>query len=158
MWEEILKLWKADNLLDQAWKTSHEMVKITHEMFLESVKALREEEHEQVDKKIHAKDKKINKYEREVRRQVLTHLAVQGAKDVPAGLVLITIIIDIERIGDYTKNIVELVDAHAQTLVAGKYEKKLKEIEEAIKDVFQKSIICLKENEQKIGALAPPSG
>ena len=58
MWEEILKLWKADNLLDQAWKTSHEMVKITHEMFLESIKALREEEHEEVDKEIRAKDKK----------------------------------------------------------------------------------------------------
>ena len=149
MWEEILKLWRADNLLDQAWKTSHEMVKITHEMFLESIKALREEEHDQVDKKIRAKDKKINKYEREVRRQVLTHLAVQGAKDVPAGLVLITIIIDIERIGDYTKNIIELVDAHAQTLEAGKYEKNLTKVEKAIKDVFQKTITCLKENEPK---------
>ena len=146
MWEEILKLWKADNLLDQAWKTSHEMVKITHEMFLESIKALREEEHEEVDKEIRAKDKKINKYEREVRRQVLTHLAIQGAKDVPAGLVLITIIIDIERIGDYTKNIVELVDAHAHTLSAGKYEKDLCKVEKAIKDVFQKTTTCLKES------------
>jgi len=150
MWEEILKLWRADNLLDQAWKTSHEMVEITHEMFLESIKALREEEHEEVDKKIRAKDKKINKYEREVRRQVLTHLAVQGAKDVSAGLVLITIIIDIERIGDYTKNIVELVDAHGQTLKAGKYEKDLTKIENAIKDVFQKAIFCLREDEQKL--------
>jgi phosphate transport system protein len=150
MWEELLRLWRADNLLDQAWKTSHEMVKITHEMFLESVKALREEEHEEVNKEIRAKDKKINKYEREVRRQVLTHLAVQGAKDVPAGLVLITIIIDIERIGDYTKNIVELVDAHAKTLNAGKYENDLVKIEEAIKHVFQETITCLKENEQEL--------
>jgi len=148
MWEEILKLWRADNLLDQAWKTSHEMVKITHEMFLESVKALREEEHAEVDKEIRAKDKQINKYEREVRRQVLTHLAVQGAKDVPAGLVLITIIIDIERIGDYTKNIVELVDALEKTLMAGKYEKDLIKIEKAIKDVFQNIVTCLKESKQ----------
>lgn len=150
MWEEILRIWHADNLLDQAWKTSHEMVEITHEMFLESLKALREEDHKEVDKTIRAKDKKINKYEREVRRQVLTHLAVQGAKDVAAGLVLITIIIDIERIGDYTKNIVELVDAHGETLKAGKYEKKLAEVEDAIKKVFQKVIVCLKENEQKL--------
>ncbi|MEJ2544760.1 MAG: PhoU domain-containing protein [Calditrichaceae bacterium] len=150
MWEEILKLWKADNLLDQAWQTSHEMVEITNEMFLESIKALREEDHKEVDKTIRSKDKKINKYEREVRRQVLTHLAVQGSKDVAAGLVLITIIIDIERIGDYTKNIVELVDAHGETLQAGKYEKKLTEIEDAIKDVFQKAITCLKEDERKL--------
>lgn len=149
MWEEILRLWRADNLLDQAWKTSHEMVEITYEMFLESVKALRVKEHSEVDKTIRAKDKKINKYEREVRRKVLTHLAVQGAKDVPAGLVLITIIIDIERIGDYTKNIIELVDAHAQTLAAGKYEKNLTKVEDAIKYVFQRTMNCLKDNEQK---------
>lgn len=149
MWEEILKIWRADNLLDQAWKTSHEMVKISHEMFLESIKALREEGHDEVDKTIRAKDKQINKYEREVRRQVLTHLAVQGAKDVPAGLVLITIIIDIERIGDYTKNIVELVDAHAQNLVAGKYEKNLTKVENAIKDVFQNTVTCLRENKHE---------
>ena len=63
--------------------------------------------------------------------------------------VLITIIIDIERIGDYTKNIVELVDAHAQNLVAGKYEKNLTKVENAIKDVFQNTVTCLRENKHE---------
>ncbi|MEJ2053272.1 MAG: PhoU domain-containing protein [Calditrichaceae bacterium] len=149
MWQELVKIWKADNLLKQAWNTSYEMIEITHEMFLESMKALRQQEHDKVNKEIRAKDKKINKYEREVRRDVLTHLAVQGAKDVPAGLVLITIIIDIERIGDYTKNIVELVDARAETLSAGEYEENLTKVEDSIKHVFQQTIICLRESKQE---------
>lgn len=148
MWQELLKIWKSDNLMQQAWNTSHEMIEITHEMFLESMKALREKDHGQVNKEIRAKDKKINKYEREVRRDVLTHLAVQGSSDLPAGLILITTIIDIERIGDYTKNIAELVDAHEDTLNAGKYEQDLAKVESAIKNVFQKTIDCIKESEK----------
>jgi len=151
MWQELLKLWKSDNLLEQAWEMSYEMVDISHQMFLESIRALREAEHDKVNEEIRKKDKIINKYEREVRRKVLTHLAVQGAKDVPASLVLITVIIDIERIGDYTKNIVELVVAHAQTLNAGKYEKNLKKIETAIQEVFEKTKTCIKESKQESG-------
>ena len=107
MWRELLKLWKSDNLLEQAWNMSYEMIDISHQMFKESIRALREAEHGQVDEDVRKKDKIINKYEREVRRKVLTHLAVQGAKDIPSSLVLITVIIDIERIGDYTKNIMD---------------------------------------------------
>lgn len=149
MWQELLKIWKSDNLLDQAWNTSYEMLETTHEMFLESLRALREKGHDTIRKEIRAKDKKINKYEREVRRDVLTHLAVRGAHDIPAGLVLITIIIDIERIGDYTKNIVDLVDAHEDTLIAGKYDKILTKIEDSIKSVFKETISCLRESRQE---------
>jgi phosphate uptake regulator len=149
MWQELLKLWKSDNLLEQAWNMSYEMVDISHQMFLESIRALREAEHDHVDEDIRKKDKIINKYEREVRRKVLTHLAVQSAKDVPSSLVLITVIIDIERIGDYTKNIVDLVEAHSQTLIAGKYEKNLKRIETAVQEVFEKTKSCIKESKEE---------
>ena len=58
----------------------------------------------------------INAYEREVRRKVFTHLAVTGERDLHAGLVLVSVVIDIERIGDYTKNIVELALHHPDKL------------------------------------------
>jgi phosphate transport system protein len=150
MWNQILKLWHSDNLLDQSWELSNQMFDISHEMFHESVRALREADHDKIDKEIRNKDIIINKYEREVRRNVLTHLAVHGSEDIPAGLVLIIVIIDIERIGDYTKNIVELVEAHGKTLDAGKYEKKLKKIEEAVQYVFDQTKSCLTESEKSI--------
>jgi phosphate transport system protein len=146
MWKQLLKLWHEDNLLEQAWQMSYEMVEICQEMFKESIKALREEGHDNIDKEIREKDKIINKYEREVRRKILTHLAVKGAHEVPAGLILVTVIIDIERVGDFTKNIVELVEAHGKTLKAGKYEKSLKKIEQGLFEVFEKTKFCIRES------------
>ena len=40
------------------------------------------------------KDKLINKYERDIRRKVITHLTVQGNESIAAGLVLSTVIVD----------------------------------------------------------------
>jgi phosphate uptake regulator len=42
------------------------------------------------------------------RKKVLEHLTVRPAQDITSSLILITIIIDIERIGDLAKNLVEL--------------------------------------------------
>ena len=125
MWRELLKLWKQDNLLKQAWDQSFEMLKIAQEMFLESVRILRESDEVEMIQEVKKKDKLVNKYEREVRRKVLTHLTVRGPIDVPAGLVLVTIIIDIERIGDYTKNIFDLAVNHPERLPGGKFEEEL---------------------------------
>jgi phosphate uptake regulator len=47
-----------------------------------------------------------------VRRKVLRYLAIAGTVDLVPGLVLTGIVIDIERIGDYTKNIAELATTY----------------------------------------------
>ena len=51
-------------------------------------------------------------------------------------LVLVSIIIDIERIGDYTKNIVDLAKNHPARLNGGLYEEDLQKIEHAVEDTF----------------------
>jgi Na+/phosphate symporter len=137
MWRELIKLWRQDNLLKQAWEQSFEMLKIDQEMFLEAHRVLRGDlSAKKINEEIRKKDKIVNKYEREVRRKVLTHLTIRGPIDLPAGLVLITIIIDIERIGDYTKNILDLANNYPKKFSAGKFEKDLKRIEDAVKDNF----------------------
>jgi len=52
-------------------------------------------------------DRQINDDEIEVRRMVLEHLAANPMGDLSAGVVLISTIIDIERVGDYAKNVYE---------------------------------------------------
>jgi phosphate transport system protein len=136
MWRKILDIWKSDNLLEQAWQRSFEMLEITHQMFLEAIKTLRETDHANVDRSIWEKDKIINRYTQEVRRQVLTHCTMQGPNELPSGLVLVVIVIDIERIGDYTKNMVDLAINHPKKLDGGIYEDDLAEIETAVKDFF----------------------
>ena len=53
-------------------------------------------------------DKRINALERRIRRRVITHLTMHGTGAIASDLVLMSIVKDAERIGDYCKNIFDL--------------------------------------------------
>jgi phosphate uptake regulator len=152
MWKELLKLWKADNLMSQAWEQSYKMLALDHEMMLEAIRVLRDSDENEMNSEIRKKDKIVNKYEREVRKKVLTHMSIHGPVSMPAGLVLITIIIDIERIGDYTKNIADLAREQKKKLKVGSYEKCLQNVESLVKDMFARVRSCIETSDRE-GAL-----
>jgi phosphate transport system protein len=64
----------------------------------------------EVGAELRATDHKVNEAEREIRRELVVHASVQGAIDTPAILVYMSIVKDIERIGDYAKNIFDLAN------------------------------------------------
>ena len=143
MWKQLMAIFKADNLLQQAWDRSFEMLEIDHDMFLEAIRILRERDDANVSEEIRQKDKIVNKYEREVRRMVMTHCTMQGPTSIPGGMALVSIIIDIERIGDYTKNMVDLARNHPARLLGGTYEEELQRVERAVKDNFVRTRTCI---------------
>ena len=61
-----------------------------------------------VKRDIKVTDQRVNEAEREVRRDLVVHASVVGAIDTPAILVYMSIVKDIERIGDYGKNLRDL--------------------------------------------------
>lgn len=109
---ELYQVLRRDNSLTQAIERSSLMLDRTNAMFRASVSSLREGDARARTLDIYQEDQLVNEYQRDVRRKVLQHLAVTGGLNLKAGLILTSIVIDIERIGDYTKNIVELADAH----------------------------------------------
>jgi len=147
MWKELINIWKSDSLLNQAWDRSYESINISREIFLEAVRILRESDDAEINKEIRKKDKLINKYEQEVRRKVMTHCTMQGPSSLPSGMVLISIIIDVERLGDYAKNIMDLAADHPQRLYVPVYEENLTEIETDIKRAFAETIHALREHD-----------
>ncbi len=142
MFRKWLAIFKKDTLMDRAYQRSFEMLDITREMFLEAKDSLRQREDSEIDLEIKNKDKEVNSYEREVRRMVFNHLAVQGTTDLPSGLALVSIIIDMERLGDYAKNMVELAMDHPGKLQGGSYEEVIIRIEDAVGDSFIKTRQC----------------
>lgn len=56
-----------------------------------------------------ATDKRINRNERRIRRMLITHAAVHGRTEFPVCLALMSLVKDAERIGDYAKNLFDLV-------------------------------------------------
>ncbi len=147
MLRKLIAAWKADNLLKQAWQQSYQMLEIDQEMFLEASRVLRDSEDGTLRKDLLEMDKRVNSYEREVRRKVITHCSIQGGTAISSGVVLVSIVIDIERIGDYTKNIVELASKHPSKLRGGKYESDLAKVEEAVKDNFLRTKASIETND-----------
>jgi len=147
MFKYLMSIFRKDTLMVRAYNRSFEMLDITLEMFREARESLRQREDSEIDLEIKDRDKDVNKYEREVRRMVFNHLAVQGTVDLPSGLALVSIIVDIERIGDYTKNMVELALDHPGKLHGGMLEEDLKRIEEAVEDNFVTTRRCFKEED-----------
>ena len=145
MFRKWLAIFKKDTLMDRAYQRSFEMLDITLAMYLEAKESLRQREDNEVDLKVKETDKKVNSYEREVRRMVFNHLAVVGTENLPSGFALVSIIIDIERIGDYAKNMVELALDHPGKLHGGEFEDKIVRIEAALEDNFVQTKKCFEE-------------
>jgi len=147
--KEMYELWRGDNSLTKALNESHQMLEHTREMFHESIMSLRESDSGDFNIDIYAKDEVVNNYILEARRRILKHLAITGGMNIIPGLILTSIVIDIERIGDYTKNITDLARAHPKKLSCGKYDDDFKKIENTSLDVFQKLIPIFKTSDKK---------
>jgi len=63
----------------------------------------------QTKKEIRSTDRGINLMEREVRRMLMVHVSVNETVDLPLVLVYMSVVKDLERVGDYAKNIYDLV-------------------------------------------------
>ncbi len=147
MFKKWLAIFKKDTLMDRAYQRSFDMLEITRAMYMEARESLRNREDSEIDLKVKETDKEVNSYEREVRRMVFNHLAVRGTADLPSGLALVSIIIDIERIGDYTKNMVELALDHPGKLRGGEFEDEIARIEAAVEDSFIQTKKCFEEGD-----------
>ena len=144
MFKQIFEIFKSDSLHEQALTECHEMLEIVREMFNESINSLRNSDTAEIPIDIYATDKKINEFERDVRRKVMTHLAIGGKEDIGSGLILVSVVIDIERIGDYTKNIYDLALNHPKKLTAGSLESTLNDMENSTKEFLNKAIDAFK--------------
>lgn len=137
MLRELLAAFKKESKLDAAFELVNEMLGTAKDMFIESRTMFRNQDGD-FGRAVAKQDKYINKAERAVRKNVLKHLAISGGDHAVSSLVLTSIIIDIERIGDYAKNIVELAGKGSKPPNLGDAEEDLNRIEKAIEDTFER--------------------
>ena len=74
----------------------------------------------EIGAELRATDHGVNAAERDIRRELVVHASVHGAIDTPAILIYMSIVKDIERIGDYAKNLFDLASDGAD-LSTGRY-------------------------------------
>lgn len=136
MLKEIIRLFKKNNLYKEAHRDACTMLNKANKMFDNASAKLRGRDIPHPDIDIFYEERKVDKTERAVRKKVLIHLSATGALDTPGAIILIGIVIDIERVGDYTTNILELARAAHKKLDAGILEDELTDIELEIENLF----------------------
>ena len=141
IFREIVNLWKSEDLLSQAWDESYKMMIMSNEIFTQAIKYLREGENKDTIKALKKRDVEINIFQRDVRRKVVTHYAIsQDIDDLPNGLVLLNMVVDVERVGDYTKNILDLALNHPNIIKSEEFSEDLYHVEQEVISRFSKTI------------------
>lgn len=150
---EILSVWRKEDLLSEAWEKSLEMLDLSHNMFVKAVKKSKKQESLSVLKQLKNRDKEINKYQREVRRKIITHFSLQNnINDISSIMVLMNMIVDIERIGDYSKNILDLAIYYPERLNTKILHPELHEIEQVVKSRFDKTVDAIKTEDVELAS------
>jgi len=141
IFRDFISSWRSEDMLSQAWKYSYEMMNLSKEMFVQAVKLIRERNNIQTVKALKKRDKEINEYQQNVRRKIMTHYSVSGRNytDI-SGMVLLNMVVDIERLGDYTKNILDLSIDYKDTIIAEDLLEELYVLEQEIISRFEKTI------------------
>jgi phosphate uptake regulator len=116
-----------------------EMLRLSRELTLKTGAMYFEKSHVAEDRTwVYKTDVAINKLERVIRKQVIAHLAVGGnSASLPYCLALMSLVKDVERIGDYAKNLAEVVDFSPAPLPDDERANELREIRAGVEVIFE---------------------
>ncbi len=145
MFEEIQRMWRREGLLKKALEIIGKMFKENRAMYQASISALME--HKEVAIDIYSEDQEINRYEMEIRKKILEHLSVNPKQDVTFSLVLLGVARDVERTGDFSKNIYELASKHPKGLKEGKYFQEMARLKDQVLELFDLTWPALNESD-----------
>jgi len=109
MLKNLLSFWKGKDFLQSVLDEFSKMLEDTQNMF-QSVcnKLIKENDEPGLDDRLYSLDKRVNNIEKDIRKKVVEHLSIQPGSDLPSCLILMSVVKDAERIGDYAKNLLEV--------------------------------------------------
>ena len=139
MLRELLAIFRSENPLSVMGEQFARMLKLTLEMSITAGTIFFENRNEPEDRtRIYEQDVRVNQLERSIRKRVVAHLSLPGnTPDVPYCLLLMSLVKDVERIGDYAKNLAELVDIRPQPVPDDEILHELQEIRRGVEDAFR---------------------
>lgn len=137
MWMALLEIFRGGDALkelsdayQQMLKTTYEMAQIVRPHVFDHSLSLAQR------KRVYELDIEVNKLERTIRRQVVTHLTTNPTQ-VPYCLLLVMIVKDAERIGDYVKNISEVSELGGGPVPDGEVADELRDLIDIAMKLFE---------------------
>ena len=110
MFSNLLSFWRGKDFLSQVIDDFSKMLDNAENMHTMVAGALLENDQPaNLKDTVYQLDKKINRLERSIRRRIVEHLTLQPTVDTSMCLCLMSVVKDAERIGDYVKNLYEVL-------------------------------------------------
>lgn len=109
MFKNLLGFWKGKDFIAQVFGEFNKMLNHSEYMFKTVTEDLLT--HAQtpgLKQKIYEEDKSVNVEQRDIRRRIVEHLTLQPTVEFNASLVMMSVVKDAERLGDYCKNLYEV--------------------------------------------------
>ena len=139
-------------MLEESFGRVEEMHDATKEMFELSFKCLFETKKVRTcDNDLGAMDKKVNQMEKEIRKEVFEYLAITSSPNVSASMLLVSTVIDYERIGDLSKNISQLGGLFHTDLDDEWYRAQIDLIEDKMLTIFDLTKEAVKDGDPEKG-------
>ncbi|NIP25544.1 MAG: hypothetical protein GWN67_18430 [Phycisphaerae bacterium] len=111
MFKNLISFWRGKDFLSQVFDEFKEMLDDTRLMYEMVCSTLLDNvEEPDLKKKIYEIDNKVNNLEKKIRTRIIEHLSLQPTVDVNACLLLMSVVKDAERLGDYCKNLYEVTE------------------------------------------------
>ncbi len=111
MFRNLLSFWKGKDFLAQVFEEFKSMLDDSETMFRIVCGLLLDNVDEpDMKKRIYEIDKKVNDLQKQIRRRIVEHLTLQPTVNVTACLLLMSVVKDAERLGDYCKNLYEVTE------------------------------------------------
>jgi len=140
MFKNLMQFWKGKDFLQEVLEEFKAMLTESETMFNSVCKKLLQGEGEaKLEDNIYNLDKKINQQERDIRKRVVEHLIIQPSVDVPVSLLLMSVVKDAERLGDYCKNLLEVDTLLEKPIDQAKYAEFFSSLDKDVAELFKKT-------------------
>jgi len=140
MFRNLSSFWKGKDFLAQVFEEFKAMLEQTESMYkMVCGTLLNHKEAPELKKKIYELDQNVNRLQKNIRRRIMEHLSLRPKVDVPACLLLMSVVKDAERLGDYCKNLYEVVELLEKPIDRSVFSEYFGELDKEILVLFGKA-------------------
>ena len=151
MFRLLFDLWKTQHNLNVLVSKFIEMLEMDKEMFLIVVDVLKgKTDRLDIHENVYKRDVEINRRERTIRKGIVQHLSLHPGGDLPACLVLMSIVKDAERVGDYSKNILEVAQVLNMPPNEIRHYDELMEIADHVTEILDNTIKAIRDSDRDL--------
>ncbi len=152
MFRQLIEALKRKPLLTQMFGEMEQMLESGAEMFhlIGGVLTGKEPLSQATHDRVYEIDHGINHLQRKIRKQLVEHLIMSPGTDVPISLVLMSIIKDAERVGDITKNLLEVAEAQGGAFPEGPHGAKLNTLMADVQALFEPTVQAFMTSDKEI--------